>query len=813
MINLAGTWTLRDAQGEFDLTMSLPGDVHSTLTAAGLIPEPYAGRNEYDVRWVADRDWTLSRRFSCDGSGPMWLELSELDTVATVRINGQMVLEADNQHRLYRLAVGHAVKPGENEIEITIHACLDEARRRYESLPFPVPYSTDNNPLPHGNMLRKVQCDFGWDWNIALAPLGVHGHVRLVEDTGLTIDRVVPVQTHADGDVRLDIAVHVTADADGVQDWSCRLAAPDGTEQQIEGRADLRRGVQVLDLVLEVDTPALWWPAGQGDQPLYGLEVAVGQERDCRRIGLRDITLITTPDAVGARFALSVNGREIFCKGANWIPADALPGRITAEGIADLLDSAVAANMNMIRVWGGGRYESDTFYDACDERGLLVWQDFMFACSLYPSTDGFLASVAAEVRDQVGRLNHRASIALWCGDNELLGALTWFEEPLKDRDRYLVSYDRLNRTIETALKETAPDAIWWPSSPSPGLLSFGDAWHNDSSGDMHFWSVWHEGKSFDAYRAVRPRFCSEFGFQSFPSMDVVRRFAEPADRNIASPVLESHQKNAGGNARIAETMFRYFRFPTRFDDFVYVSQVQQAEAIRTAVDGWRALKPHCMGTLYWQLNDTWPVASWASLDHGGGWKLLHHAARHFYAPLTAVVLPEDGRYRVVAVSDLPAPAEISVEVFALSMSGGMRSLAMLTATVPTDRADEIGHVPADALGSDEVLVARVTSAHAPERLVVEAPRPFKGYDLPDPDIRTDVAADGDGWAITLTAARPAFFVAIEPGQAGRLSDNMLTLLPDRPVTVHFAPSAAGDAPVPTIRSLYSATCQTEQEIA
>jgi beta-mannosidase len=342
--------------------------------------------------------------------------------------------------------------------------------------------------------------------------------------------------------------------------------------------------------------------------------------------------------------------------------------------------------MNMIRIWGGGRYEPTWFYDLCDELGLMVWQDFMFSCHIYPSDDAFLTQVAQEVRQNALRLHHHASMTIWCGDNELIGALTWFPETRANRDQYLVGYDRLNRTIEQALKAAVPAAVWWPSSPSPGPMDFGDTWHDDKKGDMHFWSVWHEGRDFDHYRDVAPRFCSEFGFQSYPSMDVIRRFADPKDFNIAAPVMESHQKNAGGNARIAETMFRYFRFPNTFENFVYLSQVQQGLAIKTAVTHWRSLKPHCMGTLIWQLNDTWPVCSWASLDHGGGWKLLHHMAKEFYQPVFVSAVPVAGQVELRAVNDTGSPVVLTVTAHAAAMDGTTRELGKATVTVG-DRAE------------------------------------------------------------------------------------------------------------------------------
>ena len=276
--------------------------------------------------------------------------------------------------------------------------------------------------------------------------------------------------------------------------------------------------------------------------------------------------------------------------------------------------------MNMIRVWGGGFYEFDAFYETCDELGLLVWQDMMFACSQYPSTPDFLAAVDAEVRYQVKRLASHASIALWCGDNEVIGSLNWYDLSKKNRDRYLVNYDRLNRAIEVAVAASDPDRRFWPSSPCSGALDYGDAWHDDSRGDMHFWSVWHESKDFEHYYTVKPRFCSEFGFQAFPTTTVIRRFAEPSQWNAMSPVMEFHQRDRAGNGRIVETMTRYFRSPTSFESFLYLSQLQQALAIETAVRYWRSLKPHSMGALYWQLNDVWPSVSWASLDHALAWK-------------------------------------------------------------------------------------------------------------------------------------------------------------------------------------------------
>lgn len=799
-LSLAGRWSLKDETGEHGCEMDLPGDVISALHAAGHIPDPYWGRNEYDLRWIAMREWTVSRTVTLDHADQV-LVLSELDTVASVRWNGQPVLEAQNSFVTYRVDLSTVAREGENEVEITFHSNPRVAAEKQEAQPFYVPYHDGNCPIPHGNMLRKVQCDFGWDWNIALAPFGLYGAMRLEPAGRPRVTDVIVTQQHRPGAVTLHLTAEA-AHADG------KTVTAEICGQKVRGRV---AGHQAL-LSIDITDPDLWWPAGQGPQTLHDLTVSLGDHEVRRRIGLREVELLTTPDEAGARFAFRVNGREVFMKGANWIPADALAGRITEEGTRDLLQSAVDANMNMLRVWGGGRYEPDSFYEACDELGLMIWQDFMFSCNLYPSTPEFLDEVRSEVRENVARLQHHACLALWCGDNELVGALTWFPESIANRDRYLVNYDRLNRCIEAELKATDPQAVWWPSSPCPGVMDFGDSWHEDGSGDMHFWSVWHEGRDFDHYRDVSPRFCSEFGFQSYPSMDVIRRFTEPGDRNIAAPVFESHQKNEGGNARIAETMFRYFRWPERFEDFVWLSQLQQGLAIKTAVTHWRSLRPHCMGTLYWQLNDTWPVCSWASLDHGGGWKLLHHMAKHFYQPVLVTAVPRGDALALVGVNDTGGEVEVSVTAYATKLTGEAREIATGKASV-ADTAVTLAEIAATELAEDEVLVFGWTGSDGSKAGDIHAPKPFKEYDLPDPRLSHEIAQEDGTWVIRLTADAMAFFVTAEADVPGRFDRNAIHLGPGHTAEIRFTPRE-GQTPSFTLRDLHSATrAQTEKATA
>ncbi|MBC7480199.1 MAG: glycoside hydrolase family 2 protein, partial [Pseudorhodobacter sp.] len=424
MLDLGGVWALSDESGAHQAGMILPGDGIDALFRAGAIPDPYFGRNEYGLRWICGRDWVAARSFEVTRTDQV-LVVSMLDTVAEIRINGVLVLASDNMFRSYRVDVSGALRVGANEVTITFRSPEVEAARRQAAQRYFVPFSANNTPIHNGNMLRKPSCDFGWDWNIALATFGLYGDLYLEPKVEARIASLVVSQDHAPGQVV--VRVEAAVEGAGLVEFAlCGVVA----------RVQAAGGKAVAELVIA--DPVLWWPAGQGAQVLHDLTVTLGDQVEVRRIGLRSAELVTEKDDAGLGFKVRINGRDVFCKGANWIPQDALAGRINQADTRGLLQSAVDANMNMLRVWGGGRYEAGWFYDLCDELGLMVWQDFMFSCHIYPADEAFLADVAIEVREQALRLNHHACIALWCGDNELIGALTWFPETRANRDLYLV---------------------------------------------------------------------------------------------------------------------------------------------------------------------------------------------------------------------------------------------------------------------------------------------------------------------------------------------------------------------------------------
>ncbi len=778
-LNLAGRWKLRTKRGEHAVPAQVPGDNVSALLAARKIPDPYRADNELQVQWIGREDWVYEREFRVPAAWlaerSVFLNCDGIDTLATIFLNGRRVTRSANMFARVRVEVKKFLRAGRNTIRIEIASAEKAAIAAARRLPYPLPYGSNPVQSPHRNLIRKVQCHSGWDWGICLMVSGINGAIYLGATSRGRIEYVTTTQHHQRGRVTVEVTTEVLSPAGG----QTRLDVSVGSHR-VTKPVTLQPGLNVLRVRVPIPNPKLWWPNGYGPQPLYALTVRVAEDEVRKRIGLRTLEVRNVADQRGLSLTFRVNGVDIFCKGANWIPCDALPQRQTRVVVADLLDSARQAHMNMLRVWGGGQYESDDFYDLCDEKGLLVWQDFMFACALYPATPAFLELVRQEARHQVKRLRDHACLALWCGNNENLGALNWWDEPRKNRDPYLVDYDRLNEgVLGQTVDECDPTRVFWPSSPCGGRGDYSANWHNDTRGDMHYWAVWHEGKSFDAYHGVTPRFCSEFGYQSFPALATIRRYAPPAQFNVTAPLMEWHQRNVGGNSRIIEMFSRYFRMPEGFANFVYLSQVQQALAIKTAVEHWRHLRPTCMGTLYWQLNDNWPVCSWSSLEHGGQWKLLHYAARKFFAPVLVSAFQKDGRVEIWVTNDHLKPVRGVVNAEIRDFAGKVVRRFRWPARIPAGSARRIQRLPV----TDPTTTFLQLDFHGATNTHFFTE--YKRCELARPRIRMRVRGD----RITLRTDKPAFFVALTAtGIRGEFDDNNFTLLPGQPRTIRFHPS-------------------------
>ena len=638
-IDLNGRWTMRELGTENWLPATVPGSVMQDLLDHGKIEDPFYRDNEYLGKLIAENDYQYKREFHISDDlfnmDHVVLVCEGIDTLSEVYVNGKKVASTNNMHHHYEWDMKPFLRPGTNEITIILLSPLKYIEKRQQE--DPVWGSQDAiEGYPH---IRKAHYMFGWDWGPQLPDMGIWRDIYIQAWNTARIEDVYIRQEHDNETVtvHIDTKVKLYQEKDVV--LKVQLTDPD---QSVETRE-----IQLSDLEhtisITVENPQLWWPNGYGSQPLYLVDVVLEDEdenvldRQNYRIGLRTITIRREPDQWGETFEFVINDIPIFAKGANYIPEDNLLRRVHRERTEKLIKDCVAAHFNMIRVWGGGYYPDKDFYDLCDEYGLIVWQDFMFACSSYSLTDEFAASIKKEIRDNVKRLRHHASLGIWCGNNEIETAWVnwnWPDNP-KLRQDYVKIFEEI---IPEIVHELDPQTFYWPSSPSSGG-GFDDP-NSENRGDVHYWDVWHGLKPFTEYRKFYFRFCSEFGFQSFPSLKTIKSFTLPEDRNIFSYVMEKHQKNKSANGRILYYLSQNYLYPKDFSALLYASQLLQAEAIKYGVEHWRRNRGRSMGTLYWQLNDCWPVASWSSIDYYGRWKALHYYARRFYQPILLSICEE-----------------------------------------------------------------------------------------------------------------------------------------------------------------------------
>ncbi len=632
-ISLNGAWTLDVPGSAFSsVPAAVPGSVYHDLLTAGLIEDPFYRDNETEALKLMEHDFQYSRSFCVDEaflrSDAVLLRCEGLDTLADIFINDRSAGHAYNMHRIWEFDVRALLRPGENTICIRFASPTKYIREAYRQSR--ADGSSDAmTGFPH---LRKAHCMFGWDWGPRLPDAGIWRPVSLLGINTARIRDVLVLQHHEEGRVSLEVRTHLDRLTDGPVSVRVAVTAPDGTVLSGEGTR----------CTIPVPDPQLWWPAGLGGQPLYTVQVTLesgdgpqagtGARLDewRQRVGLRTMTVRRQKDEWGESFSHCVNGVSVFAMGADYIPEDNLLSRVTPGRTRRLLADARAANMNCIRVWGGGYYPEDYFYDICDELGLLVWQDFMFACAVYNLTAEFEANITAEFVDNIRRLRHHASLALWCGNNEMeqFVAVGEWVSSCRQRADYIKMYEYI---IPKVLGSEDPQAFYWPASPSSGG-SF-DEPQDPSRGDVHYWDVWHGLKPFTDYRNYLFRYVSEFGFQSFPCMATIESFTEPEDRNVFSYVMEKHQRNASANGRIVSYLSQMYLYPRDLDRLVYASQLLQAQAMQYGVEHWRRHRGCCMGAVIWQLNDCWPVASWSSVDYFGRWKALHYYAKRFFAPV------------------------------------------------------------------------------------------------------------------------------------------------------------------------------------
>ena len=817
----------------------VPGSVHTDLLAQGLIGDPHAGAAEAGLQWIGLGDWEYRTHFDVDAATLARrhhaLVFEGLDTFAEVWLNGERVLDADNMFRSWRVPVDGRLRAHGNVLRVVLRSPIRRLLPKVRALAtpalpgaYPSAFGDEPNDVQTANYVRKAAYQYGWDWGPRYVTLGIWKPVRLESRDALRLADFHVRQDRIGADAaELAAVFEIDADAAAAVDIALDYTAPDGKARILPARhVDLVRGHNRIELPLHVAQPRLWYPAGYGAQDLYDFRARIVdadglQAEATRRTGLRRVELRRDTDADGRGFAFVVNGIPVFAKGANLIPFDSFPARVGVAQQRRILQSARDANMNMLRIWGGGYYESDAFYAMADELGLMIWQDFMFGGAMPPAYDpAFRASVRAEARDQVRRLRDHPSIVLWCGNNEIetswanwgSGAAMRKADPAFARrvwDGYVQLFGHELRDIVAREGNGVP---YWSSSPGTDLE---DGVNVDDDGDMHYWEVWAGSKPVGDYLDVTPRFMSEYGLQSLPSLRTLRTVAAPSDLRMDSPAMRAHQKFDGGNgnARLLHYIRAGYGEPRDFASFVYLGQVMQAEGIELAALHLRSARPRTMGSLYWQLNDVWPGASWSGIDWYGRWKPLQFHARRFYAPLLVAPLRRDGVTRVALVSDRTEPVRGQLRTRVLGFDGHVIrderhgvTLPPLSSTTTARHDDDAllqGADPRRTLAVFELDVGGTTVSR--QYVYFDDARQLA---LPDPQLRTSLRADGDGYALEIHATRLARAVWVDFGDLdAELSDNALTLLPGETVTLHLASPASVDALKAhlALRSLYGAT--------
>ena len=798
-MTLDGAWGFRDADSARWFQASVPGCVHTDLMKNNLIPDPFFGTNEAKVQWIGERDWVYQRTFDLPPAllrhDSVEIVFKGLDTYASVRLNDSLLLTADNMFREWRKSCKTLLREKGNTLTILFHNVFGVNLPKQKSAPFPLQAygNNDQADVKIAMYSRKAQFHYGWDWGPRLITCGVWRPVVVEAWNAVRIAGTRIVQEKVD---RTSAEITTFVDVcSGAKQWVRVVVTADSAVLAAKDTM-IQPGLNRIAVAGTIARPNLWWTNGLGTQYLYRFRASVTtrsglQDVASNNVGIRSLEVVRDHDSLGTSLFIRLNGVPVFMKGADYIPQDNFQNRVTPERCEFMVRSAAEAHMNMLRVWGGGIYEDDQFYDLCDRYGILLWHDLMFACAMYPADDRFLETVRAEIIDNVARIRNHSCLALYCGNNENdAGWYSWGWKKLYSPEvqkEYEGNLHRLfGEVIPAALREADPTRYYHPSSPTAGSLGV-----SPMAGDLHYWGVWHGKEPFESYENNIARFVSEYGFQSYPLAPSVDRFTEPADRELHSPVMLSHQRCMSderkdkeyGNRLIATYMDRMLHPPKDFASYLYASQVVQAEGVKMAIEAHRRSMPTCMGSLYWQIDDCWPVASWSSIDYYGEWKALHYYAKRLYVPVAIMPHIVGDRIDLAIVSDRLEAIGGKLTVRLLDLEGKEVNISTVPVTIAANTSAIYTTLTKEAflrgrddrqlllfstlVAGDSVLAENVTYFRTPKEMLLQKP-----------EITMEVTEKGSGYEIALrtnTVARDVYLSA--DGLPGFFSDNFFDLVP------------------------------------
>jgi beta-mannosidase len=807
-------WVFKTTENTEWLKANVPGTVHTDLISNLKINDPYFRLNEHDLQWIDKLDWEYKTALNLSkkdlSNDHIELDFDGIDTYSKIYINDSLILQTDNMFRNFRTDVKQFLKEGTNNLHVVLESPIKKGLEAYNAQGYKIPVS--NNDLSEIGQVeenkqvsiyaRKAGYHFGWDWGPRLVTSGIWKPVTLKSWNHHKINDVFIEQDSLG--INANMFAHIDATlSDKNTTANVEILVNNKLVKSVE--VQLNQGINTFKIPFEIENAQLWWPNGLGNQVLYAVEVKLTSntyvDKKAHKIGLRTIELIQDPDSLGTSFYFKVNGHPVFMKGANYIPQDIFLPRVKKEQYAHIINSAKDANMNMLRVWGGGIYENDDFYQLCDENGLLVWQDFMFACAMFPGDTSFLENVKQEAIYNVKRLRNHTCIALWCGNNEVLSAWeNWGWKHIVSKEQSKDIADTIWNAYDTIFHNILPNVVthydnsrpYWPSSPGS---AFGKTESKDK-GDMHYWMVWWGKEPFDKYNTEIPRFMSEYGFQSFPEFSTVEKYTIPEDHDVYSKVMTSHQRSSIGNETIEEYMLRHYKKPKDFESFLYVSQLLQAHGIKVGIEAHRRHKERCMGSLYWQINDCWPVASWSSIDYYGKWKALHYAAKKGFKNLLITTENTKDGISIFVVSDLLEDKQAMLKLRLLDFEGTLinqweeniiahanESRAYLT----INKNNLPGYFASKNVILHAELLTTTRDNILAETIVYIAP--YKSLKFPEPELTYTIKETNQHFEVQLSTKKLAKDVFVSSSSTFNFSDNYFDMLPHTSKTITIKKSA------------------------